>query len=275
MKENEVEKMARKKVEKILTEEEKMNICVENYFQSHEERTNEPTYIFNVGDEVKYGGFNKSEIKRVVQDGRYYVLYTTSIKERSYGEPEITNEYKVVPWHSVRRIDTKATNFTDDNKLDLNFLHVNVESLLGYYYGFGIDMEPEYQRDLVWDDKDKEKLLDSIFYGTDIGKFVFVHLSDEEWFANGQKYSYEILDGKQRLSTLIEFYEDRFLYHGCTYSDLSKRDKYTFRETSVALAKVTGTTMKDRYKIFLKVNNSGKAVSEEQLRKVEMLYENC
>ena len=50
-------------------------------------------------------------------------------------------------------------------------------------------------------------LLDSIFKNIDIGKFVLIHLSDSEWVERG--FGYEILDGKQRLSALIEFYENK------------------------------------------------------------------
>lgn len=36
-------------------------------------------------------------------------------------------------------------------------------------------MNPNYQRDLVWDLKDKELLIESIFEGIEIGKFTFIY----------------------------------------------------------------------------------------------------
>lgn len=73
-------------------------------------------------------------------------------------------------------------------------------------------MDPDYQRDYVWADKDKEYLLDSIFSKLDIGKFVLVEQDSKVWFETHNMY--EILDGKQRLSTLVAFYENRIPYHG-------------------------------------------------------------
>lgn len=81
---------------------------------------------------------------------------------------------------------------------------------------------------MFWNQKDKELLLDSIFKNIDIGKFVLIHISDEEWHKRG--LGYEILDGKQRLNTLIEFYENRIAYNGKCFNDLSGMDKRTFTE---------------------------------------------
>ena len=81
-------------------------------------------------------------------------------------------------------------------------------------------MNPDYQRDYVWELSDKQLLIDSIFNNIDIGKFAFIHLDYKTWNKTG--YAYEILDGKQRLKTIIDFYENRFSYKGIYYNDLSK-----------------------------------------------------
>lgn len=39
---------------------------------------------------------------------------------------------------------------------------------------------------------------------------------------------YEIIDGKQRLTALLEFNEDRFQYNGYYFSELSNADKNKF-----------------------------------------------
>ena len=49
---------------------------------------------------------------------------------------------------------------------------------------------PDYQRGYVWEQEDKELLLDSIFKNIDIGKFVFIRLSDSEWME--RNFGYEI-----------------------------------------------------------------------------------
>lgn len=84
----------------------------------------------------------------------------------------------------------------------------------------GIDFMPPYQREYVWTDSDKEQLLDSIFMGSDIGKFTVRVLDDVEWFE--RQLSYEIIDGKQRLMTLLNFYLNRFPYKGFYFDVLPR-----------------------------------------------------
>ena len=270
--------MARKKVEKELTLEEKMEKCIKEYYDSLElnaKHINEPTYFFNVGDEVKFGGFSCCIIERVLEDGKLYLLNTRNDRQKYDGTIESTYKYMVAPWYEVRTLVVKDTNLTVPNNIVLNYLNNTVDSLLTYYYRLGVDMNPDYQRDFVWDLKDKEKLIDSIFRGIDIGKFVFVRLSEREWQSNEYTYNFEILDGKQRLSTLVDFYEDRFTYKGYKYSELSFRDKHTFKNATTNLAIVEDMSMKERYNLFLKVNNSGHVMSDEQLDKVAKLYASC
>jgi len=58
-----------------------------------------------------------------------------------------------------------------------------------------------FQRSLVWSDKEKKLLLDSIVKDFDIGKFLFREVKDKG-------HEYEVIDGQQRLDTL------RRLKHG-------------------------------------------------------------
>ncbi len=138
-----------------------------------------------------------------------------------------------------------------------------------YHYNFGIDFNPDYQRGYVWDDTDKVLLLDSIFKNIDIGKFVLIHLSDSEWVERG--FGYEILDGKQRLSALIEFYENKLAYKGKYFNDLSKKDKRTFTDHQIAVAEVRETDKKMVLKYFLMLNRTGKSMDESHLIEVEKM----
>lgn len=109
----------------------------------------------------------------------------------------------------------------------------------------GIDFMPPYQREYVWTDSDKEQLLDSIFMGSDIGKFTVRVLDDVEWFE--RQLSYEIIDGKQRLMTLLNFYLNRFPYKGFYYNGLSAKDRRTFLDHTISWAKSRTSTKKPRF----------------------------
>ena len=57
-----------------------------------------------------------------------------------------------------------------------------------------------------------------------IGTFILVKVP----YNKELPYMYEIIDGKQRLATIIEFLEDRFTYKGAYFSDLSLSDRGDF-----------------------------------------------
>ncbi len=99
-----------------------------------------------------------------------------------------------------------------------------------------------------------------------------IHLSDDEWTERG--FGYEILDGKQRLSTLIQFYENKITYKGKYYNDLSGMDKRAFTEHQVAIAEVRETDKKTVLKYFLMLNRTGKSMDESHLSEVEKMLKN-
>ena len=88
-------------------------------------------------------------------------------------------------------------------------------------------------------------------------------------------YGYEILDGKQRLNALIEFYEDRFSYMGKYYSDLSGMDKYTFKNHPIAIGNIEESEKKVILKYFLMLNRTGKVMDQKHLDNVEKMLEEC
>lgn len=250
--------MARKTVKKELTREEILTQEKQSCYKSAIEETKfipTPSRYFKVGDKVLYGALKDCIIEEVLADGKAYLILGTA-----------------TDWMYIRLVDEVGnSNFTENDNIRLYFNNSTIESLLHRAYFFGIDMNTDYQRDFVWDDIDKEYLIDSIFKNVDIGKFVLVHRTDEQWRENG--YSYEILDGKQRLNTLKEFYENRFPYHGVYFSELSHNDRHTFLEHMISIAEIKDASKKDILTTFLKLNRGGRVMDKMQIDKVEKMLE--
>lgn len=262
--------MAKKKQEP-LTEEQKLeqerqrcinSLKTEHYF------INEPTYTFKVGDSVKYGGMKAAVVEEVYDGGKMYLLRCTQTNA-NYGHPYDSTTYRMVTWVDVRPLQFGDSDFTTNDDIRLYFNNSTVESLIHRYYHFGVDMDPEYQRGYVWTMEDKLFLIDSIFANIDIGKFVFVRVPDEKWHETN--ISYEVLDGKQRLNAIIEYYENRYPYKGKYYNDLSAKDRRTFMEKSIASAELTNADQKTVYKCFLMLNRGGRQMDKEHLDKVAAL----
>lgn len=266
--------MAKKKVEKKLTKEEKLQKEKENELSNIKRKVpylNTPSYFFDVGDKVSCGALKESIVEEVLYDGKVYVLKCIAT-DNNYGNPFDYETYRVATWVDVRPLGSSTdTNFSENQDVRLDYYNSTIEGLLLKQYGFGIDFDPDYQRGYVWDETDKELLLDSIFKNIDIGKFVLIHLSDSEWMKRG--LSYEILDGKQRLNTLIEFYENKLAYKGKYYNDLSRKDKRTFNDHQIAVAEVRETDKKTVLKYFLMLNRTGKTMDESHLTEVENMLD--
>ena len=267
--------MTKKKVEKELSIEEKLQQEKErgiDQIQREIPFINTPSYFFNIGDKVSYGAIKESVVEDILYDGKVYVLRCI-VTNNNYGRPYDYETYRVTSWVNVRPIcHDNNTNFSENQDVKLDYYNSTVESLLRKNYAFGIDFDPDYQRGYVWEQKDKELLLDSIFKNIDIGKFVLIHISNEEWHKRG--LSYEILDGKQRLSTLIEFYENKLSYKGKYFNDLSGVDKRAFTEHRVSVAEVRETDKMTVLKYFLMLNRTGKSMDESHLTEVEKMLNN-
>jgi hypothetical protein len=79
-------------------------------------------------------------------------------------------------------------------------LPISVKSLIDDYI-YRIDLDADYQRDRIWSRTDQERLLDSIITNIDIPKFYLAEVTGRK------QYNYECIDGKQRMTTLLNFFK--------------------------------------------------------------------
>lgn len=226
----------------------------------------EPTVTFEVGEEVSYGALKSSVIKEILFDGKAYGMECIR-NNRDSGKEEL--HYLVAPWISIYRKGVKnSSDLSRNQEVTLYFSNSTIESLLHRCYFFGVDFNPDYQRDYVWEQSDREKLIGSVFENVDIGKFVFA--TNIEKAQNGDPM-YEIVDGKQRLNALMHYYENRFPYKGYYYRDLSGKDKGVFLRHNIVYADITHCDRKEILNIFLMLNTTGRQMSEEHLEKVRQM----
>lgn len=225
----------------------------------------EPTYMFNVGDEVSIGNLRDCKVEEVVDGGKIYLINFTNYNH-NYGNPILTpNTKQYWAWLDVRKKNNNTTSFIKNRELRLNYMQMQISSIFSKVYYFGVDFEPEYQRDYVWNLEDKISLIDSIFNGIDIGKFVFIK--------RGILDPYEILDGKQRITALKDFYEDKFKYNGVYFSDLSKGDQNYIENYAVSIAEIDNIDKETTLRYFLKLNTCGKVMDKEHLDNVRKMLE--
>lgn len=89
---------------------------------------------------------------------------------------------------------------------------LKVRNFLRLTYRF--DMEPPYQRDAdVWNDERRSRFIDSILKGYLIPSVYLEKLGNRPTYANpprAPRQQFAVLDGKQRLQSIISFYENEF-----------------------------------------------------------------
>lgn len=238
-------------------------------------RPTTPTYTFKIGDLVSVGNIapeNGLVVTQVFDDGQFYEC-AYDYMGSAYGRPKreigsnLWHWYDLQPFRTVEQRQA-GKPFSSFDETRLSFTSRQIDGLLMCYYRWNLDMSPEYQRGNVWSQAEKELLLESIFSNRDIGKFVIVMRPYAPWPAPHA----EILDGKQRLTTLIEFFENRLTYKGILFNDLHWRDQCHFESYLIGWAELgEKTTRKQKLEYFLKLNVAGVPQSPEHIKYVEFL----
>jgi len=254
---------------KMTEEQKKEHTAKQLVFELKQERQkfiNEPTILYKVGDRVIHGAIKESYVKEVLDDGKILFLHEICT-ENNYGNPYDYERDIYVSWQDIQyhREDTPEV-FRKEEPVFFQTYQQDISSIWNRYYHFGIDMNPDYQRGNVWALEDKVALIDSIFNNIEIGKFSFIELPFKE-----NSPSSEVLDGKQRITALVEFKEGRFKYKGYTYRDLSFTDQNHIRHYSVSVSTVEHMTQAQKYEYFLKFNTYGKEQDKEHIKFVKSL----
>jgi len=240
----------------------------------------DPTIFYKVGDRVKYGNWDWSGILEVCEGGRYYKLFSMTWKTGRNVSDTSENKIHYLPWYDFQPYMTAAENesrerFEQDDDIFFSYSQRDMSGLMNYYFSkYGIDLEPEYQRGNVWTIEQKRALITSIFRNIDIGKIAIIK---RHWGPDGNKPAtpklYEMLDGKQRLTALVEYYTGQFTWRGKYFHELCWSDKGHFKYYTVSIAETDPLTKEQKYHYFLKLNTSGVPVDPDHMAKVTGLLQ--
>ncbi len=144
---------------------------------------------------------------------------------------------------------------------------ISIDSLIprlqkGYYY------IPPFQRSYVWTNSQASKLIESIFLGLPIPS---IFLGQD---AESKKYF--VIDGQQRLISLLRFYQDDFKlsgidsrWKGKKYSDLTDNEQFQLGDFSIhAIIVKEGNEINDDsiYQIFERINTGGVNLQAQEIR---------
>lgn len=158
-------------------------------------------------------------------------------------------------------------------RVDLN---TDFMYLLEMYENGELFMDPVYQRDFVWTKEQKQLYVKNLFEDKASIRPTFVEYS--ETLEDGtRKRVAEVLDGKQRIKALIDFYNNEFDVDGLYYKDLHHLDQIFFERLNVVYTRIMNREgrndlkLETKIELFLEINMLGTRMSDEDLKKAQAL----
>lgn len=129
-----------------------------------------------------------------------------------------------------------------------------IRELIGLVKEGKLVPRPEFQRRLVWTHKDKDHFLDTILRGY---PFPEIYLADGEVDLESGEGTQLLVDGLQRVSTLIEYFEassNLRLLSVPPYRDLEEEQKRLFLQYDVAVRDLGSVSREEIVEVFQRLN---------------------
>ena len=130
-----------------------------------------------------------------------------------------------------------------------------------------IRLDPDYQRNYVWDNKKSSLLIESIILNVPIPVIYVSQEQDDTW---------SVIDGLQRLYSLKRFFEGKFKLSGLEIlSELNKHDINSLNPKALRLLKngllrvimITHDSNEEiKYDVFMRLNTGSVHLNEQELR---------
>ncbi|QDL55030.1 DUF262 domain-containing protein [Rhodoferax aquaticus] len=121
---------------------------------------------------------------------------------------------------------------------------------------------PEFQRRLVWTNSDKAKLIDTVLKGY---PFPEIYLANGELNIETGDGTQLLVDGQQRVTTLVEYFEGnpRLSLKGNTpYSNLEEDEKRRFLDYDVAVRDLGDISSAQIIEVFKRINSTAYGLTD-------------
>ncbi|MBA3945104.1 MAG: DUF262 domain-containing protein, partial [Herpetosiphonaceae bacterium] len=157
----------------------------------------------------------------------------------------------------------------DDRPVSSQPYDWTISTLRSKYDRGRIDLQPHYQREYVWELKPElpSRLIESLLLEIPIPPIYFGKVAGEQM---------EVIDGQQRLTTLIRFVSNEFALqklkgmnslNGKQFKDLTAEQQEKILDAPIRSIVIdAGGNQKLRYEVFERLNRGSMALNEQELR---------
>ena len=161
-----------------------------------------------------------------------------------------------------------------DRKLLIDKVDPSIEALYAKYTRHKLILQPEYQRKFVMKSQVASRLIESILLDIPLPIVYFAEEDDRSW---------SVIDGQQRLTSIISFIQGKFLYDNKPFklsglNVLTELNKKSFAELSDEYQeKILGTSIRSiviknesnddiKFEIFERLNTGSIPLNEDEIR---------
>ena len=130
-----------------------------------------------------------------------------------------------------------------------------------------IDLEPDFQREQMWDNVRKSRLIESLLLRIPIPAFYVAADDEDRWI---------VVDGIQRMSSINGYINNGFLlrkleyltdFEGKLYKDLPRAMQRRMRETELVVNVISPSTpVEVMFNIFYRINTGGVPLNSQEIR---------
>lgn len=237
--------------------------------------------MFNIGDKVYHYRINSYKDLEIIDiDGiEIYCKGKEYISNSRIEESKWSNfvKRKFFIFELRNKEFNNNINYKKESKWNkIIFRQLNMGTSLEYLYRQyktgELDLNPFYQRDLVWTEEQKRSYIENLFLEkAQITPTLILNFSKEYIGA------FEVLDGKQRLSTLFDFIENKIsIFDNVYFEELSSSDikfllSYIVKYTRISKQDCTDLTNKEKIELFIEINELGTKMSDEHINRIKKL----
>jgi hypothetical protein len=153
---------------------------------------------------------------------------------------------------------------------------VTIDDLAQRHKSHRLNLEPAFQRQSVWTQRDRSRLAESILAGFPIPA-LFFHVQEGKRGAP----SYDVIDGKQRIESILAFMNDPVfddwpyikartvaedgLEKVTQWLDMTSSERYLFNSYRIQAVEVSGD-LGDVIDLFVRINSTGRRLTSAETR---------
>lgn len=119
-----------------------------------------------------------------------------------------------------------------------------------------LNIRPQYQREFIYSLNEQQEVIRTILLNQSLGLI---------YWSKNDDGSYEIIDGQQRITSIMEYLSGNFEFENMYQHSLSKEELKTILDYELIVEISTGTSL-EKLKKFERVNIIGEQLNKQELR---------